>query len=239
MVWVSTVIASLLASARLDHRQVVSSSEVSLRFLDEAPEFSPAVLDALRQPLESGLVVLSRAGGTARYPARTTLVLAANPCPCGRAVGKGLDCTCTPLARRRYLSRLSGPLLDRVDLRVEVLPPVGAQRLGALEPGGAEPTAVVAARVAEARARAAARFQGLAWRTNAEVPGRELRARWRVRDARAVEEAVLRGVLTLRGADRALRVSWTLADLGGRQQPSAADVALAVGLRLSATGAAA
>ncbi|WP_331271994.1 ATP-binding protein [Motilibacter aurantiacus] len=217
----------------------MSSSEVSLRFLDEAPEFSPAVLDALRQPLESGLVVLSRAGGTARYPARTTLVLAANPCPCGRAVGKGLDCTCTPLARRRYLSRLSGPLLDRVDLRVEVLPPVGAQRLGALEPGGAEPTAVVAARVAEARARAAARFQGLAWRTNAEVPGRELRARWRVRDARAVEEAVLRGVLTLRGADRALRVSWTLADLGGRQQPSAADVALAVGLRLSATGAAA
>ncbi|RKS77355.1 magnesium chelatase family protein [Motilibacter peucedani] len=206
----------------------VSLAHRGVLLLDEAPEFSPSVLDALRQPLESGTVVLSRAGGTARYPARCTLVLASNPCPCGLSVGKGLDCRCTPLARRRYLGRLSGPLLDRVDLRVEVRPALGA---GSTLEG--ESTAVVAARVREARARAAHRYADTPWRTNAEVPGRELRGRWRVEEARAVEDAVRRGSLTLRGADRTLRVAWTLCDLAGRARPSSSDVAAALGLRLA------
>lgn len=208
----------------------VSLAHRGVLLLDEAPEFAPSVLDALRQPLESGSVVLSRAGGTARYPARCTLVLASNPCPCGLAVGKGTDCTCTSMARRRYLSRLSGPLLDRVDLRIEVRPP-----LTALVTSEGESTAVVAARVAAARERAAARYAGTPWRLNAELPARELRRRWPVPAVGAVEDAVRRGALSLRGADRTLRVAWTLADLGGRDRPSSADVSTALALRLAGT----
>src|SRR5712691_11073595 len=91
-------------------------------FLDEAPEFARDVLDALRQPLESGEVTVARCGLTARFPARFTLVLAANPCPCARSATVRSACTCTPMARRRYLARLSDPLLDRVDVKVEFLP---------------------------------------------------------------------------------------------------------------------
>lgn len=89
-------------------------------FLDEAPEFDRGVLDALRQPLETGDVRIDRSSASATYPARFQLVLAANPCPCGRSNGKGEDCRCTPAQRRAYFGKLSGPLLDRVDLRLQV-----------------------------------------------------------------------------------------------------------------------
>lgn len=200
-------------------------------FLDEAPEFAPQVLQTLRQPLESGELVIHRAAGAARYPARFQLVMAANPCPCGHATGKGLACTCTPLARRRYFSRLSGPLLDRVDLQLDVLPLTRSERLA----GPGESTAVVAGRVAQARERAARRLEGRGWRTNAEVSGRWLRAAGvGARDAaslRRLEQQVDRGVLSLRGADRVLRVAWTLADLAGRDRPDGRDVDAALTLR--------
>lgn len=204
-------------------------------FLDEAPEFSPRVLETLRQPLEHGEVVLHRARGAARYPARFQLVLAANPCPCGRAVGKGLTCTCSPLARRRYLARLSGPLLDRIDLQVEVRPP----SRGSLTPVGEEGTsAAVAARVAAARARQRARLAGTPWRLNAEVPGTWLRERsGLVAGATAeLDRALDRGALSLRGVDRVLRVAWTLADLDGRRAPATDDVGLALALRTRGHG---
>ncbi|HEY2079254.1 MAG TPA: YifB family Mg chelatase-like AAA ATPase, partial [Streptosporangiaceae bacterium] len=147
-------------------------------FLDEAPEFDRDVLDALRQPLESGEVVVARSGLTARFPARFTLVLAANPCPCARtATGGGGGCTCTPLVRRRYLARLSGPLLDRVDVKVELLPVGRAELLSDRQL--AEPSAAVAERVLHARLRAAHRLRGTRWRLNAEVPGSELRRSFR------------------------------------------------------------
>jgi magnesium chelatase family protein len=196
-------------------------------FMDEAPEFAPQVLQTLRQPLEHGSLVLHRAAGTARYPARFQLVMAANPCPCGHAIGKGLACTCSPVARRRYFARLSGPLLDRVDLQVEVLPVTRLERRA----GPGEPSAVVAARVAEARARAARRLAGTGWRTNAEVSGRWLRGSGAPLDPRALEVAVDRGTLSLRGADRALRVAWTLADLAGRSVPGGGEVGQAIALR--------
>lgn len=201
-------------------------------FLDEAPEFTTAVLQTLRQPLEHGELVLHRAAGAARYPARFQLVLAANPCPCGRAVGKGLDCTCRSEQRRRYFARLSGPLLDRVDLQVE-LPPT--------RPGGVagDPTRVVARRVAAARAAQAARLVGTPWRTNAEVPGTWLRERLRA-DRTVVadlDRAVERGTLSLRGVDRVIRVAWTLADLDGRPAPGRADVGRALLLRTRGHGA--
>jgi magnesium chelatase family protein len=198
-------------------------------FMDEAPEFSPQVLQTLRQPLENGELVIHRAGGTARYPARFQLVLAANPCPCGRSVDKGLDCSCTPMARRRYFSRLSGPLLDRVDLQVEVLPVTRADRLAVEAP---ESTAMVARRVARARQVAKARLAGTPWSTNAEVPGAWLRARTPAGVAhRDLEVALDSGVLSLRGVDRVLRVAWTLADLAGRGVPGPAEIGQALLLR--------
>lgn len=197
-------------------------------FMDEAPEFPAAVLQTLRQPLEHGELVIHRSGGAARYPARFQLVLAANPCPCGRATGSGLGCDCTSLERRRYFGRISGPLLDRVDVQVEV-PPVVRAQLGV--PG--ESTAVVAARVAAARTAQTARWEGTPWRVNAEVPGRELRDRLRAgaRLLTDVDDAVDAGWLTLRGADRVLRVAWTLADLAGIDAPTRAEVGLAMALR--------
>ena len=203
-----------------------SRAHRGILFLDEAPEFGTSVLQTLRQPLEHGELVLHRAHGTARYPARFQLVLAANPCPCGRAVGKGLDCTCRPEQRRRYFGRLSGPLLDRVDLQVELQPSRATDERG-------EATRVVAARVAAARAAQAERFAGLPWRTCAEAPARWLRERLGAdRSMRALlDGAVDRGTLSLRGADRVLRVAWTIADLDGRAAPHAGDIGTAITMR--------
>jgi magnesium chelatase family protein len=203
-------------------------------FLDEAPEFDRDVLDALRQPLESGEVVIARSGLTAHFPARFTLVLAANPCPCARATATGTACTCTPLARRRYLARLSGPLLDRVDVKVELLPVGRAELLSDRQL--AEPSAVVAARVAEARLRAARRLDGTRWRLNGEIPGSELRRSFRpAAGALApLERAMDLGQVSARGADRIIRMSWTLADLAGVDRPRLAEIGCALGLWLGA-----
>lgn len=209
----------------------VSRAHRGVLLLDEAPEFPSRVLETLRQPLEAGELVLHRSGGAARYPARFQLVLTANPCPCGMAsLNKGLDCSCTPTAKRRYFGRLSGPLLDRVDLQVEVRPVTRADRLSGTS---GESSADVAARVAAARGAARERLAGTGWTTNAEVPGAWLRER--LGPGRGVlaqvERMIDRGSLTLRGADRVLRAAWTLADLEGRSVPDATDVATAVTLR--------
>ena len=201
-------------------------------FLDEAPEFDRDVLDALRQPLESGEVVIARSGLTARFPARFTLVLAANPCPCARTTAGGSNCTCTPLVRRRYLARLSGPLLDRVDVKVDLLPVGRAELLSDRQL--TEPSAAVAARVRDARLRAARRLQGTRWRLNAAVPGAELRRNFRPEPAALVplERAMDRGQVSARGADRIIRMSWTLADLAGQDRPRLDQIGTALGLWL-------
>ena len=149
----------------------VSLAHGGTLFLDEAPEFAPSVLDALRQPLEDGTVTLHRSGGAVSYPARFQLVLAANPCPCGK---RPTECTCTSQARRRYAHRLSGPLLDRIDLRLDVAPVTRAELFGVDESG--ESTAVVAEQVRQARAAAADRWAGEGWTLNAHVPGPVLRS---------------------------------------------------------------
>ncbi|MCA5893246.1 YifB family Mg chelatase-like AAA ATPase [Isoptericola sp. NEAU-Y5] len=209
----------------------VSRAHRGVLLLDEAPEFPARVLETLRQPLEAGELVLHRSGGATRYPARFQLVLAANPCPCGMAsVNKGLDCSCTPMAKRRYFGRLSGPLLDRVDLQVEVRPVTRADRTAG---ASGEPSDAVARRVAAARSAARERLAGTPWTTNAEVPGGWLRER--LGPGRAVlapvEQMIDRGALSLRGADRVLRTAWTLADLDGAGSPRPDDVATAVTLR--------
>jgi magnesium chelatase family protein len=209
----------------------VSLAHRGVLFLDETPEFSSQVLDALRQPLEAGHVVIARSAGVVRFPARFLMVLAANPCPCGRFSQRDELCECLPSVVRRYQARLSGPLLDRVDLRVEV---DRVTRTQLTERGArGESTGTVADRVRAARDRAAARLTGTPWRTNSEVPGRELRSRWyaslgAMDDA---ERSLERGALTARGLDRVLRVAWTVADLVGHDRPDATDVALALQLR--------
>ncbi|MFJ9208034.1 YifB family Mg chelatase-like AAA ATPase [Streptomyces sp. NPDC102264] len=218
----------------------VSLAHRGVLFLDEAPEFSGRALDALRQPLESGHVVVARSAGVVRLPARFLMILAANPCPCGRHTLVGAACDCPPSAIRRYQARLSGPLLDRVDLRVGVQP---VHRADLLRQGGrGESTAAVAVRVREARQRSAARLEGTPWTVNSEVPGHELRTRWPVAPGAlaAAERDLERGLLTARGLDRVLRVAWTVADLAGRARPESRDVALALELRTGvARGAAA
>ncbi|MFJ3926981.1 YifB family Mg chelatase-like AAA ATPase [Streptomyces sp. NPDC090022] len=209
----------------------VSLAHKGVLFLDEAPEFSTRVLDALRQPLESGHVVVARAAGVVRLPARFLMVLAANPCPCGRHTLHGAGCECPPSVIRRYQSRLSGPLMDRVDLRVEVEPVSRSDLLG--RGGRGEASSTVAARVAEARARAADRLAGTPWTVNSEVPGHELRTRRRPVPG-ALDQAerdLERGLLTARGLDRVLRVAWTVADLAGKDRPDALDMAVALELR--------
>jgi magnesium chelatase family protein len=204
--------------------------------LDEAPEFPRSVLDALRQPLERGEVTIHRANGSATFPCRAQLVLASNPCPCASAAGD-TACTCSPLERRRYQARLSGPLLDRIDLRVTLPPVTRAAWLDGL--GSPESTAVVAERVRRARAVAAERMAGTGLSLNSEVPGRLLRERWKPSRASLAlaERALERGSISVRGFDRVLRVAWTLSDLAGRTVPGPDEVAEALGMRLQRVAA--
>jgi magnesium chelatase family protein len=224
----SSVAALVGGGSGLAKPGAVSRAHRGVLFLDEVAEFGSRSLEALRTPLEDGEVRLARRDGVVRYPARCQLVLAANPCPC--APPDERDCTCAPSARRRYLGRLSGPLLDRVDLRVAMRP---VKDMGQAEDSEPESTETVRERVLHARAAARARWAGTGWSTNAEVPGPVLRRRFRL--PRAVTEpiavALHRGVVTARGADRALRLAWTVADLAGRDRPLVEDVSVAMGLR--------
>ncbi|WP_340557532.1 YifB family Mg chelatase-like AAA ATPase [Streptomyces sp. GSL17-111] len=229
----SASMASLIGGGTgLPRPGAVTLAHHGVLFIDEAAECSGRLLDALRQPLEAGHVVVARAQGMMRMPARLLLVLAANPCPCGRHGSAGGEpCECRPSAVRRYRARLSGPLLDRVDLRVTVEPVARSELLAAGRSG--EDTATVAARVLGARERAAARYADTPWRTNSEVPGHELRTRWRVAPGalQSAEADMERGLLTARGLDRVLRVAWTVADLGGHDRPRREDVDSALQLR--------
>ncbi|HEY8295705.1 MAG TPA: ATP-binding protein, partial [Micrococcaceae bacterium] len=207
-----------------------SRAHKGVLFLDEAPEYERKVLDALRQPLESGELILHRSAGTASYPARFQLVLAANPCPCGKAAGKGLDCTCSAMSRRRYFGRLSGPLLDRVDIQLQV------NRLSLAElsdSGQRDSTAVVAERVRMARERQRRRLSDYGLARNADVTGKLLRGTFRLPagDRAMLDKAMEIGTLTARGYDRVLRLSWTLADLADIRRPRAHEVGIALTMR--------
>ena len=209
----------------------VTRASGGVLFLDEAPEFPSAVLDSLRQPLESGRVSVHRAAARAEFPARFQLVLARNPCPCGQWGSTDRECTCTPTVRDRYAHRLSGPLLDRIDIQVRLDRVTEAQvRVGM----PATTTATARSRVLEARRRAARRLAGTTWSINAEVPGSWLRhPDHAVADeARAPLLAALqRNTLSLRGHDRVLRIAWTLADLAGNDRPGRREISLALALR--------
>jgi magnesium chelatase family protein len=218
------------------HPGAASLAHQGCLFLDEAPEFGRDVLDALRQPLESGEVVVARLGTIARFPARFTLVLAANPCPCAKGSGGRSGCECSPVERRRYLARLSGPLLDRVDVKVEFFPVSRSELFS--DRKFAEPSAKVADRVAAARQRAADRLRDTPWQLNREIPGSELRGRFRPAPGAfaPLERALDLGQISARGLHRVLRVAWTLADLAEVSRPTADHTSYALGLWLGVSG---
>jgi len=227
----SASVASLVGGgARIALPGAVSRAHRGVLFLDEAPEFSPRVMEALRVPLESGRIVLGRAVATATYPASFQLVLAANPCPCGQAGVPDGNCRCAPMAVRRYATRISGPILDRIDIHQQ-LRQVRAALLGGNHPPG-EGSGAVAVRVLAARDRQRHRLAPSGWRTNGEVPGPALRKRLPLPDgSELLDAAVARGRLSARGVDKVLRLAWTIADLAGDSRPTREQLHTALAMR--------
>ncbi len=198
-------------------------------FLDEAPEFSRNALEALRQPLESGHIALSRSSWTGLLPARFQLILAANPCPCGNALTDSPRvCECTSVALRKYTTHVSGPLRDRIDINI-LIPNIRGTSAG-------ESSAIVRERVIAARQLSHQRFADFPWTTNSEISPASLRVNFHP-DPGGID--LLNSYVGysggLRGSHRALRIAWSLADLAGHRRPKREDVALALYLRNSET----
>ncbi len=207
----------------------LSLAHFGVLFLDEAPEFPPSLIEALRTPLEAGSIHIGRSGAQVRYPARFQLMLAANPCPCGGHGVASRQCLCRPDQVRRYQARVSGPILDRIDLHHHVRPLT--RSILAVQPPG-ESSDEVKARVAEARDRQAYRLAGTRWVTNGEVSGSWLRKQLPLPDGLTpVDDAVRQGRLSSRGVDKVLRLSWTLADLAGTDKPTPSHVRTALAMR--------
>lgn len=257
---------------------IITRAHCGVLFMDEAPEFSPRVLQTLREPLESGFIAVSRSKGTTFYPAKFQLIIAANPCPCGYAYGNGERCTCKEKDRIRYFSRLSGPILDRIDIQMDV-PPVerimiaqnardiklnaNNSNLSNNEKNNYETnkyetnkleqqsyikqnnlnnnalyngkpiltSAMMRKNVTTARQIAQARFVKQGWNCNAQASGTWLRKYTSKHALMLVNSALEKHQLSLRGADRALRLAWTLADIAGHVSPDVTDMAQAISLR--------
>jgi magnesium chelatase family protein len=208
----------------------ISLANRGVLFIDEAPECAVGILDSLRQPLESGSITIARQVGSVTFPAKFLLVLAANPCPCGKFTGKGHGCTCSSLQVRRYLGKLSGPLMDRIDIRVTV-DPVGRVDLDSRDLG--ESSEVIRTRVMAARAIAAERFKNQPWKLNSEIPARALRLDYRPEKAAMnfLHDELDKERITARGLHKTIRLAWTLADLEGRGIPTLENVLRAYDLR--------
>lgn len=210
----------------------ITRAHRGILFMDEAPEFSARTLQTLREPLESGYVAISRAKGTTYYPARFQLVMAANPCPCGYAYGNGERCTCREKDRIKYFSRLSGPILDRIDIQIEV-PPVERISSGTSPSGDSSHT--IRLRVMTAREMARERFHEYGWTCNAQATGTWLRANTSTKAIDLVNRALSSERLSLRGADRAMRLAWTLSDLAGKTSPGPEEMMQGISMRTRLT----
>ena len=211
----------------------ISRAHCGVLFLDEFPLFRSDVIDALRQPLESGEVTIARGEESATYPARGMVVMACNPCPCGgysAGVG-GNQCRCPELSRRHYQRRITGPIQDRIDIVRNVFPPMSG--------GGEDPTErrdtslEVRARVSAARERQSERFAGRSWRLNSQIPSAALVGDWPLPESarRLLDTHLYAGRLSRRGAVRAHRLAWTVADVRGGDRPDDQDVETALRLR--------
>lgn len=227
----ASVVALVGGGSRGIRPGAIARATEGVLFLDEAGEFAASALDALRQPLEQGTIEIHRSGQTAEFPAQFQLVLATNPCPCGDYGVRGGTCTCAPFAIRRYLSKLSGPLVDRVDIELAMA------RVSVAHPDSRAPvttTEVARERVIEARERSAHILRGTGWRRTAQVSGSWLRTgpyapAPAVR--RPLDNALARGTITLRGYDRVLKVAWACATLAGRDRLAIDDIGRALFLK--------
>jgi magnesium chelatase family protein len=227
-----TTMAQLLGGGpELSRPGAVSLAHYGVLFLHQAPEIAREVLDALRHPLETGEVTLARGGPggpTATFPARFLLVVSEAPCPCAAGGTPPEDCRCTPVTRRRYLGRLSGPLADRVTVKARMTIP-SERDAQALSPC----TAVIAARVRTAREWSARRLYGTPWRSNAEIPADALGTfPVQLGVLAPVEHALEVGQVSQRGAAQVLRLAWTIADLNSNVRPIQSDVLAALGFYL-------
>ncbi|MCF2705755.1 YifB family Mg chelatase-like AAA ATPase [Arcanobacterium haemolyticum] len=214
----SSSIAALVGGGSIPRPGAISRAHHGILFLDELPEFSSAAIQALRQPMEAGVVDVYRARAAITFPAQFQLIGAANPCKCGRGFEPASACTCSARERRDYFRRIGGPILDRFDVSITVRQLTPAQ---AALSGDGEPSHVIAERVREARARAARRFSDEPWEVNARASSTWLRRHTVIPAAigRRFDSLLTRGTLSMRGLDKILRLSWTYADLAGRDRP--------------------
>lgn len=210
----------------------ISLAHFGVLFLDEVTEFQNHTLQSLREPLESRRITVARSAGQAVFPANFQFVVAANPCPCGNFGSKKVECQCSVLSRQRYLTKLGGPLFDRVDIRLQIQPV--RSLISKLENQQTRMTTAEArAKVVEARAAAKERLRDSRFESNAEVTSAYLRTKLKLPGAVTANltRSLDRGTLSMRGFDRCLRLAWTLADLNGLSSPGADEITLAMGLR--------
>ncbi|MGE4561020.1 MAG: YifB family Mg chelatase-like AAA ATPase [Desulfobulbus sp.] len=225
--------AGLIGGGQIPRPGEVSLAHNGVLFLDELPEFKKHVLEVLRQPLEDGMVTIARASTSLSFPARFTLVGAMNPCPCGYLGDQIRPCTCTPLQVQRYRSRLSGPLLDRIDIHLEVPAVPVKELLG--QPCG-EASATIRGRVNEARDRQRKRFAGVPrLYCNAQMNAREVKQFCRLDQASTdlLHQSITRLGLSARAYHRILKIARTIADLAGAEQPQLPHLAEAIQYRRS------
>ncbi|MDR1884758.1 MAG: YifB family Mg chelatase-like AAA ATPase [Synergistaceae bacterium] len=210
----------------------ISLASRGVLFLDEFPEFTRDVLESLRQPLEDGTITVSRAAGSVTYPARVLLVTACNPCPCGYSGDPAEPCRCTPNSIEKYQRKLSGPILDRIDLHVAV-PRLKPEELVVLDGECGEPSAEIRRRVQSAREAQRERWREIGFQCNAELSERALRKRLDMdSDVKPfLAETVRRLKLSGRGFSRVLRVSRTIADLEGAERIAVHHVAESLSYR--------
>jgi magnesium chelatase family protein len=206
--------AGLIGGGSIPRPGEVSLAHHGILFLDELPEFSRGALEVLRQPIEDGLVTISRAAMSLTFPSRFMLVASMNPCPCGYFASQVHQCKCTPSQIQRYVNKISGPLLDRIDIHIEV-PAVKFKELG--EEKGGEPSPSIRERVIAARERQIERFNGEKIYSNAQMTSRLIREHCKTDEpSKAIlEKAIRRLGLSARAYDRILKVSRTIADLEG------------------------
>jgi magnesium chelatase family protein len=222
--------AGLIGGGVLPRPGEVSLAHNGVLFLDELPEFQRNVLEVLRQPLEDGNVTIARAAMTLTFPARFMLAAAMNPCPCGFFNDPSRECTCTPPIIQRYVSKISGPLLDRIDIHID-MPAVRFQELR--QEAGGEASEAIRSRVVKARERQLARFQGEKIYCNAQMSSRQIRRYCNIApdSERLLESAMSRLGLSARAHDRILKVSRTIADMEGAEDILSAHISEAIQYR--------
>lgn len=220
----------LVGGGQMPHPGEISLAHLGVLFLDELPEFKRNALESLRQPLEDGNITITRSAVTAGFPARFMLVAAMNPCPCGYFGDRGRACHCSPQQIRQYQGKISGPLLDRIDLHIEV-PSVRYRALTGREEG--EPSASVKRRVDEARVVQKKRFGPSGMMTNARMTEKQIRAYCAIDESshQLMEMAIEKLGLSARAMNRILKVSRTIADLDGKDQIESSHVAEAIQYR--------